>query len=242
MNENGKRQPIGYFGHPGSFTEEAALHLLGSHAELAAQPSVEALFAGIADGAYSNILIPIENTLAGTVDRCVELLLESQLVIKAEVIIQVSLHLVGSPGSSFNEIRTVESHPTALAECGNFFRRYPHIVAIAAGDTAGSVARVVEAADRARAAIAGERAARIYGGSILQFYLEDSHANQTRFVLVGKNVKTPSGGNKTLIKPPSSEGLLNSILGVFVRRNIPLMKIFLNRFPSKSDLGNTGLD
>ena len=104
--------------------------------------------------------------------------------ILAEVIIPIAHNLIAAPGSSFDEIAVVESHPVALAQCEQFFSANPRLKRVATEDTAGSVRDVVRAGDRTRAAIAGRRAAEIYGGAILREHLEDNSENYTRFLLL----------------------------------------------------------
>jgi prephenate dehydratase len=148
------------------------------------RPTFESLFEAINDHAADLILAPIENSLAGFVHACYDLLLDSQLYICAEVIIPINHYLIGCRGSSFEGLTTVESHPVALDQCRRFLAANPQIRRIAAEDTAGSVARVVAEGDPAHGAIAGKRAAEQYGGVILREHLEDSSENYTRFLLL----------------------------------------------------------
>ncbi|MET0753708.1 MAG: prephenate dehydratase domain-containing protein, partial [Pyrinomonadaceae bacterium] len=131
-------------------------------------------------------------------------------------------------GASIESIETVESHPVALAQCERFFAAHPHIKRIAADDTAGSVRRMIETGDLSRAAIAGRRAANIYGGAILQEHLEDFSENYTRFVLLAPNSDVSKGvGNKIslVIRLAHRPGALHDALRPFVRRGIDLLKI-----------------
>lgn len=218
---------VAFYGHHGSFSEEAALKLCGVEAELVSRSTFDALFSSIDEGLSDYILTPIENSLAGSVTRSLDLLLVSSLVIKAEVIIPIILHLIGCPGVSFEEINIVESHPTALAECENFFSEYPQIKRIAAGDTAGNVARIIQEGDRTHAAIAGKRAAEIYGGSILQSHVEDCRKNYTRFVLLAQETHLSEKADKLslVIRLPQRAGALHRALESFARRSINLLKI-----------------
>lgn len=228
MSSLTKKSSVAFYGHRGSFSEEAALKLCGAQCELVPRPTFDALFSSVDEGLADSILTPIENTLAGSVARPLDLLLESSLVIKAEVIIRVSLHLIACPGASFEEIKTVESHPTALAQCEEFFAAHPQISSVPAGDTAGNVARTIENGDRTRAAIAGRRAAEIYDGSVVRFCLEDDRENYTRFVLLGRDSgKLPEKADKLslVIKLPERAGALRDALDVFANRRINLIKI-----------------
>jgi prephenate dehydratase len=116
--------------------------------------------------------------------RVYDLLLESNLGIVAETILPIEHHLIGCPGSSLSGIRSVASHPMALAQCEQFFVAHPDLRRIPAEDTAGSVREVLAKGDTHAAAIAGRRAAEIYGGIILASDIQDGVENFTRFVLL----------------------------------------------------------
>jgi prephenate dehydratase len=218
---------VAFQGERGAFSEEAAVKLLGDQIETVPRPTFEAMFAAIAEGAADLVLAPVENSLAGSVYRCYDLLLESKLNIIAEVILPISHNLIGPPGAMIDEIRFVQSHPVALAQCTRFFETHPQITRVAAEDTGGSVREVVRADDRTRAAIASRRAAEIYGGCILQTHLEDHRENYTRFVLLSRERDVPPGANKIslvvfLLHQP---GALHKALEPIARENINLVKI-----------------
>jgi prephenate dehydratase len=218
---------VAFQGEPGAFSEEAAVKLLGGQIETVPRPTFEAMFAAIAEGATDRILAPVENSLAGSVYRCYDLLLESKLNIIAEVILPISHNLIGPPGATIDKLRFVQSHPVALAQCTRFFETHPQITRVAAEDTGGSVREVVRAGDPARAAIASRRAAEIYGGRILQSHLEDHRENYTRFVLLSQERDIPAGANKIslvvfLLHQP---GALHQALEPIARENINLVKI-----------------
>lgn len=216
-----------FLGERGTFSEEAAEKLLGAAAETVSRPTFEKLFAAIDERAAEYVLAPLENSLVGSVHRCYDLLLESSLTIVAEIILPISHFLIGCPGASLETVEIVESHPVALAQCQRFFAAYPHLKRAATDDTAGSARRVVESGDATRAAIAGERAARIYGGAILQEHLEDYSENYTRFVLLAQNPDAARQGNKIslAIRLAHRPGALHDALRPFVRRGIDLLKI-----------------
>ncbi len=218
---------VAFQGEPGAFSEEAAVKLLGAEIETVPRPTFEAMFAAIAEGAADLVLAPVENSLAGSVYRCYDLLLESKLSIGAEVILSISHNLIGPPGATIVGLRFVQSHPVALAQCTRFFDTHPQITRVAAEDTGGSVREVVRAGDPQRAAIASRRAAEIYGGCILQSHLEDHRENYTRFVLLSAEPGTPAGANKLslvvfLLHQP---GALHQALEPIARQGINLVKI-----------------
>jgi prephenate dehydratase len=227
VSTKGVAPRVAFQGERGAFSEEAAGHLLGAQLELVPCPTFEALFAAITDDRADCALAPIENSLAGAVHKVYDLLLTSALHISGEVIIPIQHYLIGCPGAVFAEIKTVASHPVALAQCERFFAAHPDIRPIVAEDTAGSVAQVVNAGDHTRAAIAGRRAADIYGGTILRAHLEDHSENYTRFVLL-TTVATPSAEADKLslvMQLPPNVGALHRALAPFARRNIELLKI-----------------
>ena len=218
---------VAFQGAPGAFSEEAAVKLLGEEITLVPRPTFESLFAAVEDKSADYILAPIENSLAGFVHACFDLLLDSNLNIIGEVIIPISHYLIGCAGSSFDTITAVESHPVALDQCRRFLAANPQIERIAAEDTAGSVARVMARGDRARAAIAGQRAAEKYGGVILRAHLEDSSENYTRFLLLSPEQDFPKDADKLsiVIELPHQPGALHSALEPFARRGLDLLKI-----------------
>lgn len=222
-----KKARAAFLGERGTFSEEAVIGLLGEDCELVPRPTFENLFAAIGDGKADYVLVPLENTLVGSVHRCYDLLLESSLSIAAEIILPISHFLIGCPGASLETIKTVESHPVALAQCERFFAAHPHLNRIAADDTAGSVRRAIESGDLTRAAIAGKRAAKIYGGAILQEHLEDHSENFTRFALLSADSNVLTEGNKIslVIRLSHRPGALHDALRPFVRRGIDLLKI-----------------
>lgn len=224
--ENGSVR-VAFQGARGAFSEAAAVKLLGEDITLVPRANFESLFNAIDDKAADCILAPIENSLAGFVHACYDLLLDSKLYISGEVIIPINHYLIGCPGASFEGISAVESHPVALDQCRRFLAANPRIHRIAAEDTAGSVARVVAQGDPTRAAIAGKRAAEQYGGLILREHLEDSSENYTRFLLLTPSAEYPEGADKLslVIELPHQPGALHNALDPFARRGIDLLKI-----------------
>jgi prephenate dehydratase len=222
-----KNARVAFQGEQGAFSEEAAVKLLGEEITLVPRPTFEAAFKAISDGAADYILAPIENSLAGPVHRSFDLLVDSKLTILAEVIIPIVHNLIVAPGTRFDEIAMVESHPVALAQCEQFFSAHPRLKRIATDDTAGSVREVVLSGDRTRAAIAGRRAAAIYRGAILREHLEDNRENYTRFLLLSESQAAPKDADKlsVVFQLDHRPGALYHALEPFARRNLNLMKI-----------------
>jgi prephenate dehydratase len=227
MASSGQKPRVAFQGERGAFSEEAAVKLLGDYIELLPRPTFEAMFSAIEQGAADLVLAPVENSLAGSVYRCYDLLLESKLAITAEVILPIAHHLIGPRGASLEQVRFVQSHPVALAQCTRFFEQHPEITRVAAEDTGGSVREVAASGDPARAAIASGRAAEIYSGSILQSHLEDHRENYTRFLLLSSSAVSPNGANKIslVVFLRHQPGALHQALEPMARRNINLVKI-----------------
>jgi len=175
---------VAFQGEPGAFSEAAAIQLLGSGIVTVPRATFDAAFRAIADGAADALLSPVENTLAGSVVRVYDLLLESNLTIVAETILRIEHQLIACPGASLTGLHSVASHPVALAQCERFFIAHPQLKRVPAEDTAGSVREVLARGDKSAAAIAGRRAAEHYGGVILAENIEDNPENFTRFVLL----------------------------------------------------------
>jgi prephenate dehydratase len=221
---------IAFQGERGAFSEEAALKLLGADVTLVPCSTFDATFSAIRNQAADYVLAPMENSLAGSVHRSFDLLVESGLRIVGEVIIPIVHNLIGLPGASLGRIASVESHPVALAQCEQFFIVHPRLKRIPAEDTAGSVREVMQVADPTRAAIASKRAAELYGAVILQEHLEDDRENYTRFFLLAPSAAQPQvfpAADKIslVFQLAHKPGALHHALEPFARRNINMMKI-----------------
>ena len=130
---------VAFQGEPGAFSEAAAVQLLGEGIRTVPRATFDATFRAISDGAADALVVPVENTLAGSVVRVYDLLLESPLEMCGETILPIEHQLMGIPGSSLWTIRSAASHPMALAQCEKFFLEHPGIKRVPAEDTAGSV-------------------------------------------------------------------------------------------------------
>ncbi|MCU1265333.1 MAG: prephenate dehydratase [Acidobacteria bacterium] len=184
MINSAPRPRVAFQGEPGAFSEDAAITLLGPEIESVPRPTFAALFSSVAEGLADFAVAPVENSLIGAIEPVVALLRGSALINSGEIVCRIQQQLIGCPGAVLEDIETVESHPAALAQCRRFFTEYPRIVSIAVDDTAGSVARIIKSGNRTRAALAGRRAAKLYGGFIIKENLEDDPENYTRFVLL----------------------------------------------------------
>ncbi|HXQ70491.1 MAG TPA: prephenate dehydratase domain-containing protein [Pyrinomonadaceae bacterium] len=189
MSSTAYKPRVAFQGERGAFSEEAALKLLGPDIELVPQCTFETLFRSVENGEADYVLAPVANSIAGPVHASLDLLRRSSLLALDEVEIQIEQHLIGCPDATLTNIETVQSHPVALAQCKRFFAEHPRLKPIGADDTAGSVAEVIRRGDATRAAIAGRRAAQLYGASIVRESIQDTSENFTRFVLLGMKGK-----------------------------------------------------
>lgn len=189
MSSPARKLRVAFQGERGAFSEEAALKLLGPEIELVPRRNFEMLFSSVNTGEADYVLAPVANSIAGPVYASLDLLQRSSLAALEEVEIQIEQHLIGCPDATLPEIKIVQSHPVALAQCKRFLAAHPDLKPIDADDTAGSVAEVIRRADNRRAAIAGRRAAELYGASIIRESIQDRPENYTRFVLLSKKGK-----------------------------------------------------
>jgi prephenate dehydratase len=222
---------VAFQGERGAFSEAAAVQLLGEKIQTVPRATFEATFRAIAEGAADALLVPVENTLAGSVVRVYDLLLRSSLEICGETILPIEHHLMGCPGATFADIRAVASHPMALAQCERFFETHPGLKRVPAEDTAGSVREMIGKGDKSCAAIAGRRAAEHYRAVILQQSIQDDAENFTRFVLLlapeeaqrfrARDAKKMSLAMRLAHRP----GALLASLEPFARNRVNLLKI-----------------
>jgi prephenate dehydratase len=175
---------VAFQGEHGAFSEAAAIQLLGDWITTVPRATFDSAFRAITEGAADALLAPVENSLAGSVVRVYDLLLESELNIVAETILPIEHHLIGCPGATLAGLKSVSSHPMALAQCERFFQTHPELKRVPAEDTAGSVRDVLASGDQSAAGIAGRQAAVRYGGVILSESIQDNAENFTRFVLL----------------------------------------------------------
>src|SRR5712692_3487512 len=218
---------VAFQGERGSFSEEAARKLLGRRIKVEPCETFAATFQRVVSRKAKYCLVPIENTLAGSVFENYDLLLANELHIVAEVNLRIVHNLIACPGVTLKSLRQVYSHPVALAQCSQFFARHPKIEKINFYDTAGAVKMLAERRLRDAGAIASRSAAQAYHGRILQTHLEDHHENYTRFLLLSKTARISGGANKVSIvfSTRNVPGALYKCLSVFALREIDLTKM-----------------
>jgi prephenate dehydratase len=213
-------------GERGAFSHQAALKLMPRAKVLACTTSTD-VFDALDSRRADAAVIPVENTLAGPVAVHLDLLLERDVFIHAEARLRIEHNLIVAPGTKLKDIRQVLSHPVALDQCRNFFRRHRAISAVPFYDTAGSVKHIMAQQLGDTAAIASSHAAKEYGGKILQGSLEDNKQNFTRFFLIYKKQKISAKADKTslVFSLKNVSGALFKALSVFALRDLDLSKI-----------------
>jgi prephenate dehydratase len=184
--KTGSRTRVAIQGEPGSFSHEAAIKLDAGTVIVPCSLSAD-VFAALSKGTVDAAVIPIENSLAGSVLEHFDLLLTHDVKVERETLLRIRHNLIAIAGSSIGEINRVFSHPVALAQCRRFLAEHPKMESFAYYDTAGSVKQLVELRDPHAAAIASQAAAHHYGASILQADIEDNPENFTRFFLVRRS-------------------------------------------------------
>jgi prephenate dehydratase len=218
-----------YQGAPGAYSEAAAHALLGPTASMLPRRSLEQVFDAVAAGGARHGVVPVENTLSGTVPNVYELLLSHDLRVVGETLTHIDHVLVGPPHMRRDDVRRVLSHPVALAQCADFFRTNRNIQAVPVFDTAGAVEIVLREDDGFTAAIASRRAAQLYKGVVLAEHLQDHPENWTRFLLLVRADNAPpvKSANKTLVAfdLPHQAGALAHALQEIAKRNVNLTKI-----------------
>jgi prephenate dehydratase len=228
---NRKTMRVAFQGEPGAFSEAAAIQLLGEAITTVPRATFEAAFSAVPEGGADALLAPVENSLAGSVVRVFDLMMENGLAIVAETILPIQMQLIGAPGSSLAEIRSVASHPMALAQCERFFAAHPQWKRVPAEDTAGSVREALARGDKTSAAIAGRRAAEHYKGVILAENVQDNAENYTRFVLLVPETEaggwlTPGARKVSLaMRLAHRPGALLASLEPFAKHGVNLLKI-----------------
>jgi len=225
---------IAYQGEPGAFSE-AASRLVSADAALIPCKAFEEVFEKVEQGPAQYGVLPIENSIGGSIHRNYDLLMENHLPIMGEVEVPVVHHLLALPGASLPAIKRVYSHPQALAQCERFLRTLSGVEIIATYDTAGSAKMVQDGRLTDTAAIASARAGEIFGLTPLASSIQDFSDNITRFIVVGRRPLNDAPPDKTTIvfSLPNEPGSLFKALSAFALRGVDLTKLESRPIPGR---------
>jgi len=225
---SGKGLSVAFQGERGAYSEAAAVAFFGNSVQPIPHPDFDAVFESVVEARAERGVLPIENSLAGSIHRNYDLLLRYDLSIVGEIQIPIAHQLIALPGVKLAEIKKVYSHPQALAQCEHSISTVlPQAERVTTYDTAGGVKMIKEQRLVDGAGLASERAAKIYDMSILQPDMQDDAENYTRFVVVARTAIVPEGEAKTSIvfSMENEPGSLFKSLAVFALRDIDLTKI-----------------
>jgi prephenate dehydratase len=218
---------VAFQGELGAFSHNATYKIFGRRITPVPCHTFEDVFDSVARKRCALAVIPIENSLAGSIHQNFDLLARHSLDAVGETYVRIEHSLIAHPGSRLAQIKQIYSHPVALAQCQKFLRRFKKAEKVSFYDTAGSVKFIREQGLKTAAAIASEGAARIYGMKVLRQGIEDNRENYTRFLALARRGRFKRGGGKTTVVfgLKNEPGALFKALSVFALRNIDLTKI-----------------
>lgn len=217
---------IGFQGERGAYGEEATLSLFGPQVRAVPLPSFRAVFEAVAQGRVDGGVVPVENSLAGSVTENVDLLIEFPVSITGELALHIRHCLLAPAGTVLADVERAFSHPQALAQCTAFLRQHG-ITPVPESDTAGAARRLAEQRTPRSAAIASRNAAALYGLTVLQEGIQDMPGNYTRFVSLGAIPALQGSRSKTalVLTVENVPGALHRVLGVFATRDLDLIRL-----------------
>jgi len=218
---------IAYQGEPGSFSEQAARKFFGARVLLKPLPTFADVFSDVERHAGGLGIVPIENSLFGSIHQVYDLLLKHRLSIMGEVNLRIELHLMALPETKQKNVRTIYSQLQAIGQCEQFLSTLNDVQVEAVHDTAAAARFVRERRQHDAAALASERAARTHRLQILKRNVESDHRNFTRFIALTRKPVRIHGNVKTslVFAAKNIPGALFKALAVFALRDINLMKI-----------------
>jgi chorismate mutase/prephenate dehydratase len=217
---------VTYQGETGAYSEMAVYKFFGSKVESVPCKDFTEVFESVKTGTVPHGVVPIENSIEGSVNQNYDLFLTYDLKVCGEVAVKLAHVLIANPQTKFDDIKTIYSHPQALAQCRRYLEKHKWEIT-PAYDTAGSVKIIKENKLSDAAAIASEKAADLYGMKILARDIADNPSNYTRFLVLGLEDAAPTGDDKTSIifSAKHAPGTLYHALGEFASRNINLTRI-----------------
>jgi len=218
---------IAFQGEPGAFSDDAARTLVPG-AETCGFTTFDEAFAAVESGATDFALLPVENSISGSVPRVYDLLWGNpELAILDEIVYRVVQNLIGTRDAAIDELREVRSHPVALEQCRRFLGTHPHVRVAVVADTAGAVREIAALGDPTVCAIASSLAAERYDAKVLAASIQDVDANFTRFFLIARGdarSETPSRACVALVLA-NRPGALRDALSAFADRGLDLRTV-----------------
>jgi prephenate dehydratase len=232
---------VAYLGPPGTFSEEALLSAPDlAAAERVALESIPAVIAAVGHDGIQAGVVPLENAIEGSIDLTMDtLVFDSDLLIRRELVLPISLNLIARPGTKLKDVRAVASIPVATGQCRHWLAaKLPAAEILAANSTAAAVAQVARSRKPGLAAIGNRLAAERHGLPVIARDIADHSENETRFAIVGRGIPAPTGHDKTSIvcfQRENRPGSLLLILQEFAARRINLTG--LHSRPTRRGLG-----
>jgi chorismate mutase/prephenate dehydratase len=217
---------VAFQGERGAYSESAVYQFFGSETQVKPCREFKDVFESVAKGETPYGVVPMENSIEGSINQNYDLFLKYDLKVCGEVIVKIEHYLIANIGVVLADVKSVYSHPQALAQCRHFLEEFGREL-IPTYDTGGSVKLLKENGFRNAAAVASERAANIYGMQILARDIADNPENYTRFFVLSKEDAAATGKDKTSIifGAAHAPGALFQALGEFAKRDINLTKI-----------------
>ncbi|MFA5313909.1 MAG: prephenate dehydratase [Methanomassiliicoccales archaeon] len=222
-----ERTKVAFQGVHGAYSEDAIHRYFNDDQETIPCAEFVDLFHAVDKGLATHGVLPVENSIEGSVTVANDLLLESDLTVVGEVLVWVRHCLIGHPRSSLNDIKRVYSHPQALGQCSKFLSKHPEWEKIPSFDTAGSVRMIAERGLAEEAAIASERAAKFYDMKVMKEDIQNHQRNVTRFFVLEKNPPTNLPGDKTSLAFTTKNvpGALFKCIGAFAEHGVNITKL-----------------
>jgi len=218
---------VSFQGEKGAYSEAAAIQFWHESIQPVPQKTFKSVFESVTSKISEYGIIPIENSLTGSIHQNIDLLLDFHLSVVGEIIMRIHHHLLVNKNIDFSDIKQIYSHPQALQQCSDFFEKHRHIDAVPMYDTAGSAAYLATNRIQNGAAIASLQASQDYGLHVLKKGIENNQQNYTRFLIIAKSPSTPKKSGKTSIVFSTKDipGALFKAISVFALRDINLLKI-----------------
>jgi len=222
-----KQGKIGFFGVPGSFSEEAMLKYFGDIEDPNAYDEFEDIFVAVKNDEIKYGILPIENSSTGAISQVYDLIYKYGFYIVGEECIKINQNLIGVKGTTLDTIKEIYSHPQPVEQSSEFLKKHSEWKFIPCHSTAVSAKLISDLKDKSKAAIASDRAASIYGLDIIKEKINNKSDNSTRFIIIAKELETDLSCNKVSVvfSLEHKAGTLYKLLRHFAENNINMMKI-----------------